>query len=394
MVIFQLVFGLVLLVSFFFLLQLLLGLKSISQNSSQSPSAKSGRGKCVVLVPAHNEQGGIDKTILSAQAQLQTGDIILVVADNCSDDTASVARTINAHCIERQNDVYVGKGYALQYGIDHIKQMDEIFETVVVMDADCLFKKDSLDLLLQASQKNNSVAQALYLMKSPNKDNTKLNINEFTWLLKNWVRPLGQKKLGMSCHLQGSGMAFPMQMLNNYSLASSNIVEDLELGLNIVKGGDEIIFVENAVVTSYFPENEEGLEIQRRRWEHGHLSIVAKMPKTMFTGLANRNFKLFFQALDAAIPPTTMWVLFLGLMFTITLVYGFIYPFTWALAYAVNLGIFIGSLVLCWFTFGHKILTTAQLKGLLPFVFKKIGVYRSFMSNREKAWVRTKRDDE
>jgi cellulose synthase/poly-beta-1,6-N-acetylglucosamine synthase-like glycosyltransferase len=394
MIVFQLVFGLVLLVSFFFSLQLLLGLKVISQNSSQSASIKSGRGKCVILVPAHNEQGGIEKTIVSAQAQLQTGDIILVVADNCSDNTASVARTNHAYCVERQNDVYVGKGYALQYGIDYIKQIDETFETVVVMDADCLFEKDSLDLLLHASQKDNSVAQALYLMKSPNKDNTKLNISEFTWLIKNWVRPVGQKKLGISCHLHGSGMAFPTQMLNNYSLASSNIVEDLELGLNIVKGGDKIIFVENAVVTSYFPENEEGLDIQRKRWEHGHLSIIAKMPKTMLSGLINRNFNLFFQALDAAIPPITMWVLFLGFMLIITFVYGFIYQFTWALAYIVNLGIFISSLILCWYTFGQKILTTAQLKGLLPFILSKIGVYRSFVFNRERTWVRTKRDDE
>jgi hypothetical protein len=81
-------------------------------------------------------------------------------------------------------------------------------------------------------------------------------------------------------------------------------------------------------------------------------------------------------------------------MLIITFVYGFIYQFTWALAYIVNLGIFISSLILCWYTFGQKILTTAQLKGLLPFILSKIGVYRSFVFNRERTWVRTKRDDE
>lgn len=394
MIIFQVMFSLVILVSIFFSLQLLLGFKSRRKSALHKVPSTTVRRKCAILIPAHNEQAGIRETILSVKAELQAGDIILVVADNCSDDTAIVSKANGAHCIERQNDMYVGKGYALQYGVDHIKQMDEGFETVVVMDADCLFEKGSLNSLLHVSQKDDCVAQALYLMKSPNKENIKLNISEFTWLIKNWVRPLGQKKLGISCHLQGSGMAFPMQVLNKYSVASSNIVEDLELGLNIVAGGDKIIFVESAVVTSYFPENQEGLDIQRKRWEHGHLSTVAKMPKTMSSGLVNGNIRLFFQALDAAIPPTIIWILFLCLMFSLTLVYGFIYQFNWAIAYLIALGVFMISLILCWFNYGQNILTASQLRGLIPFVLSKFSVYRSFVSDREKTWVRTKRDDE
>lgn len=391
MFIFWLFFLIVFLVSIFFTLQLLLGLRS---DTSKPSVAAFERKPCAILIPAHNEQAGIEKTIVSAQAQLKDGDIVLVVADNCSDSTADVSRSAGAMCIERQNKEFVGKGHALQHGIDHIKTLNGNFETVVVMDADCLFEENSLETLLQTSQTQDCVAQSLYLMKSPNKENIKLNISEFTWLIKNWVRPLGQKKLGISCHLQGSGMAFPMRILNNYSLASSSIVEDLELGLNIVKGGDKVVFVEKALVTSYFPENEEGLEIQRKRWEHGHLSIVAKMPKTMFAGLLKGNFKLFFQALDAAIPPTIMWVMFLGLVFFVTLIFGFVYNFAWALLYLASLSAFVISLMLCWIKYGQEILSTAQLKGLIPFILSKFGVYRSFVSNREKTWKRTKRDDE
>jgi len=393
MIVFSLLYFVIFLVAIFFILQLFLGLKSETTNCVDN-SDKFERGRCAILVPAHNEQAGIEKTILSAQSQLQKGDIVLVVADNCSDKTAQVSRAAGALCIERQNKELVGKGYALQYGVDHIKQMSDSFETVVVMDADCLFCEDSLSTLLETSRKENSVAQALYLMKSPNKNNIKLNISEFTWLIKNWIRPLGQKKLGISCHLQGSGMAFPMRILNTYSLASSSIVEDLELGLKVVKGGDKITFVEAAQVNSYFPENEDGLDIQRKRWEHGHLSVVANMPKTMLNALSSLNFKLFFQALDAAIPPTIMWIAFLISLWFLAIFFGFFYGFQWALVFAITIGAMGVALFLCWYIYGRSIVKLSQLKGLVPFILGKFSVYRSFVSNREKTWVRTKRDDE
>ena len=226
MILLAIIFFIVAFVSAFLSLQLFLGLRnsnSVEVNNSDNTLP------CVVLIPAHNEELGIAKTIMSARKEVKEGDLILVVADNCSDSTAAVSRDAGAICIERTNLELVGKGHALQYGIDYLTENDVEFATVVVMDADCLFGEGSLHALLNASQTKNCVAQALYLMRSPNKSNIKLNISEFTWLIKNWVRPLGQKRLGISCHLQGSGMAFPKSVLNQYSLASSSIVEDLSL---------------------------------------------------------------------------------------------------------------------------------------------------------------------
>ena len=348
----------------------------------------------MVLIPAHNEELGIAKTIMSARKEVKEGDLILVVADNCSDNTAAVSRDAGAICIERTNLELVGKGHALQYGVDYLTENDVEFATVVVMDADCLFGEGSLHTLLNASQTKNCVAQALYLMRSPNKDNIKLNISEFTWLIKNWVRPLGQKRLGISCHLQGSGMAFPKSVLNKYSLASSSIVEDLELGLHIVQGGEEVMFVPRALVTSEFPENNEGLENQRKRWEHGHLSVVKKMPSMMLQGLKQLNFRLFFQALDAAIPPTIMWIIFTILTLVVSFIAAIFDGFYWSAVIGLCISVFALAIVCAWFKYGEKILPPAQLKGMIPFVLSKFSVYRTFISNREKNWVRTKRDNE
>jgi len=391
MIILDVIFSIVAFVSAFLSMQLFLGLKSSNTSDANNFS---GMDKCVILIPAHNEELGIRKTIMSAKNEAREGDLILVVADNCSDNTATVSRGAGAMCIERTNKELVGKGHALQYGIDYLTQKDFDFKTIVVMDADCSFGEGSLQTLLNESQKRNCVAQALYLMKSPNISNIKLNVSEFTWLIKNWVRPLGQKRLGISCHLQGSGMAFPKSILDKYSLASSSIVEDLELGLHIVKGGEKVSFVSNALVTSEFPENSEGLDNQRKRWEHGHLSVVKEMPYVMLQGLKQLNFRLFFQALDAAIPPTIIWI-----MLTIfTLVASFITAifdgFYWSTIIAACICVFAVALICVWLKYGKKILPSAQLIGIVPFVLSKFSVYRTFISNREKSWVRTKRDNE
>lgn len=391
MILFEFFFLFVAIVSIFFSTQLFLGLNDSKKNSDFDASR---HGRCVVLIPAHNEQYGITKTIMSARAEIKENDLILVIADNCSDDTATVSRSAGAICIERKNDVLIGKGHALQYGINYLEQIKDAFETVVVMDADCIFGDGSLQNLVYVSQSKNCVAQALYLMKSPNKNNIKLNISEFTWLIKNWVRPLGQKKLGVSCHLQGSGMAFPRSILKRYSLASSSIVEDLELGLHIVKSGEKVTFVSHALVTSEFPENKEGLENQRKRWEHGHLSVVAKMPFVMVQGLRRLNFRLFFQALDAAIPPTIIWMIFTLFTFFAAIAFGFYEGFLWANVLGLCILIFTIGLLCVWLKYGKTILPVNQLSGILPFIVSKFSVYRTFIFNREKNWVRTRRDDE
>lgn len=391
MILLAIIFFIVAFVSAFLSLQLFLGLRnsnSVEVNNSNNTLP------CVVLIPAHNEALGIAKTIMSARKEVKESDLILVVADNCSDSTAAVSRDAGAICIERTNLELVGKGHALQYGVDYLTENDVEFATVVVMDADCLFGEGSLLALLNASQTKNCVAQALYLMRSPNKGNIKLNISEFTWLIKNWVRPLGQKRLGISCHLQGSGMAFPKSVLNKYSLASSSIVEDLELGLHIVQGGEEVTFVHHALVTSEFPENNEGLENQRKRWEHGHLSVVKKMPSMMLQGLKQLNFRLFFQALDAAIPPTIMWIIFTILTLVVSFIAAIFDGFYWSTVIGLCISVFAFAIVCVWFKYGKKILPPAQLKGMIPFVLSKFSIYRTFISNREKNWVRTKRDNE
>lgn len=82
-----------------------------------APSSSSGRPSLAVLVPAHNESVGILPTLADILAAIGPRDRLLVVADNCSDDTAEAARSAGADVIERQEDQNRGKGHALDFQI-------------------------------------------------------------------------------------------------------------------------------------------------------------------------------------------------------------------------------------------------------------------------------------
>ena len=91
--------------------------------SSRGPAInprQSFRPRVAVLVPAHNESIGLMPTIADSLRQLRSGDRLLVVADNCADDTASIALSAGAEVIERFNLDKRGKGYALDFGLQHL----------------------------------------------------------------------------------------------------------------------------------------------------------------------------------------------------------------------------------------------------------------------------------
>ncbi|MDB5681539.1 MAG: glycosyl transferase, family 2, partial [Sphingomonas bacterium] len=102
--------------------------------------------RVVVLIPAHDEGPGIAPTIDALKAVAGPDVRILVVADNCSDDTAAVARAAGAEVIERSDATARGKGYALAFGRDHISAADAP-DVVIVMDADCLLAPGSIEAL-------------------------------------------------------------------------------------------------------------------------------------------------------------------------------------------------------------------------------------------------------
>jgi glycosyltransferase involved in cell wall biosynthesis len=346
------------------------------------------RQRLTVLMPAHNESLVILQTIQSILPQLSTEDKLLVVADNCSDDTSFIAKSLGASVIERKNSIQRGKGYALDFGLQHLKKNPP--EVVLIIDADCIVSSGSVDKLARACVQFQRPIQALYLMEAQPSPNLKARVAAFAWLVKNKVRPLGSKALNMPCQLMGTGMAFLWNDIIKSNLASGHIVEDMKLGVDLTRLNKSPLFLAEALVTSVFPPSAEASNTQRARWEHGHLSVILnEAPSLLFEAFKTKNMQMLGLACDLIVPPlavlTLMCVAFFSCCFVLSIQLGLTIS-------TILLATLSCVILLAWYHFGRDIISFRQLCYAPIYALVKIPLYIKFFLNRQVEWVRSKRD--
>lgn len=350
------------------------------------------RPPLAVLIPAHNEAAVIADTLASIMPQLQAGDRLLVVADNCDDDTARIARKVGAEVIERKNVQQRGKGYALDFGVRHLESAAP--DVVIIVDADCNVEPEAIDWLTRVSHQSERPVQALYLMSTTGNAGFRQQFAEFAWRVKNWVRPLGYHRLGLPCQLMGTGMAFPWASIRDAKLANANIVEDMKLGVDLAVSGKPALFCPEARVSSTFPETATAEQSQRTRWEHGHLEVILKeFPSLFGRGVLRGDIGAMALALDLAVPPLALLVLSLSGMCAATGVVASIGGGMFPLLVAGLAMALVGVAVfLAWLGWGRAVISLPTLLSVPFYVLAKIPLYIRFWTRRQKEWVRTDRD--
>jgi cellulose synthase/poly-beta-1,6-N-acetylglucosamine synthase-like glycosyltransferase len=350
------------------------------------------RDRIAVLIPAHNEGVGLVPTLADIKDQLRPGDRLLVVADNCTDDTAEVAASAGAEVAVRSDMRRVGKGYALDWGIDRLTADPPAI--VVVVDADCRLVPGTLDRLANACALSQRPVQSLYLMTSPAGPTINHQVAEFAWRLKNWVRPLGLHAMGLPCQLMGTGMAFPWDIILSADLSSGFIVEDLKLGLELARAGHPPLFCPTAVVTSTFPTSEHGAKTQRHRWEQGHIGLIlTKSPSLLFAAARRGNKDLLALTLDLLVPPITLLALLLTAMAFVAAIAALanasLYPLVISLVSAL---LMIVTVILAWAKYGRDILQPKSLALIGQYLLRKLSLYRAVLFGRRiSRWIRTDR---
>lgn len=350
------------------------------------------RPSVAVLMPAHNEASGIAAAIDTVLPQFRQGDRLLVVADNCTDDTAAIAAARGAEVIERRDLDRRGKGYALDHGVRHLAARPP--EIVIVVDADCAVAPGSIDRLAFDCRQRRRPVQALYLMRAPPGGGLGSRMAEFAWAVRNEVRPLGWQRLGGPCQLMGTGMAFPWPLISSASLASASIVEDMQLGLELAAAGSPPCFNVSALVTSTFPTTREGSLEQRTRWEHGHLEMIATQGlPLLWKGLRRRRFALAGMALDLCVPPLAALALALLALATcsavVAMASGRILPLGLALLELVLVAAAVGA---AWRQVGRRSVTLGELLSAPGYMLAKIPIYVRLFTARQMQWIRTRRD--
>ncbi|AKG22777.1 glycosyltransferase family 2 protein [Calothrix sp. 336/3] len=346
-----------------------------------------------VLVPAHNEELVIADTLAHIIPQLKSQDRVVVIADNCSDATAEIARGTGAVVIERHDRTHQGKGYALDYGLDFLAV--EPPDIVVFIDADCIVQGGAIAMLSEWAIASNRPIQGNYFMAKPQSNpSAKDFISQFSIIIKNIVRSQGLTNLGQSSLLLGTGMAFPWQVIRSVNMASGHLVEDMKLGLDLTIAGYPTIFCPEAQVTANLPSQQQAAKSQRTRWVHGHLQAIRTyVPRLITEAITQKRFDLLVCLLDLCIPPLSLLTVIWLMVMLITLLFA-VWGMGWtAVAIATIAGCcFLTAVIIAWAKFARQELPLSRLLAIPGYLLWKIPIYLKFVIKPQSKWVRTDRN--
>ena len=381
--------GIIIIPCFVFFLECLAAFISGKQDLKLSNTS---RPKTTVLIPAHNEAEQIKEVLEVLQQQITQRDEIIVIADNCHDNTADLARSTGVTVLERKNLSDRGKGYALDYAIKQIK--DNPPEVLVILDGDCIIKADTIENITCKAILTGRPVQSTYLMEQPENPSLKDNVSMFSIKVKNKVRLLGLNRLGWHCLLTGSGMAFPWSLIDRVSLAGSKTTDDMQLTVDLALAGSTPVFCENAFVVGRLMKDKAATS-QRSRWEHGHLEmILVEVPRLFNAFIKTGNLAALGLALDISIPPLSLLVMTWIVCAIITWLPAIAVGISIVPAILVSIaGVFlIAGVLLAWIRFGRSDISLKDLMAIPFYILGKIPIYLKFIVKPQSRWLKTERD--
>lgn len=254
-----------------------------------------------VMVSARNEREVIGDLIHSIHVQNYPQELIdvFVIADNCTDDTADIARAAGARVFERQNDKEVGKGYALDYGYKRIQQYygDAGYEAYFVFDAD-----NVLDVNYFREMNNTfdsgAVASTSY-RNSKNFDSNWISAGYGVWFLRE-AKYLNQSRLTLntSCAVSGTGFFIAAPILAAAGGWKWHLLtEDIEFSTNTILEGKRISYCPTAVLYDEQPTTFRDSWNQRFRWAKGFYQVFGhyglRLAKGIFTNPKGTRFACY-----------------------------------------------------------------------------------------------------
>lgn len=241
--------------------------------------------KLAIIVPAHDEGEPITPCIASLHACDKPACelALVVVADNCSDDTAEVASRLGARVLVRNDPEKRGKGYALNFAFQRLLQ--EEFDAFIIIDADSWVAPNLLKAFVARFESGAEALQCVY--RAPDRAaSTKTRLAGIIWFAFNVVRPRARHFRGLSVGILGNGFGLSRQSLLAVPYDVGSITEDLEYFLRLLAAGIRVEFLADTTVWSELPGSEAAAESQRARWEGGRMRAIREWTPTLLRRLA------------------------------------------------------------------------------------------------------------
>ena len=305
-----LLLGTALLFNFFFLYYLLLAIAGFWPRSlPEKKEPPDSDLRFCFLIPAHNEEKVIKLTLNNLQRlsyPTEQYDIV-VVADNCSDNTVSIVRDAGVHCLERNDPANPGKGQALNWALPQLLHHGGP-DAFVIIDADSLAAPNILAVFSHYIKNGEKIIQGRYDVLNP-AASVSASFAFFSFAISQNLQYRGRSRLGWSVTLLGNGMCLTNDIIKKFGWQAFSISEDLEYQLQLLLKGIKVFFADETGVSAEMPTSFKSFHQQRSRWDIGRYRLRNQyVPMFLKRALIEQRLSFLDAVLDLTIPPYTLYV--------------------------------------------------------------------------------------
>lgn len=280
-------------------------------SGAPAPALRSARRlRFDVIVPAHDEAAVIAGVVASLLRLDWPAEAfrVLVVADNCSDDTAARARAAGAIVLQRHDPERRGKGHALHHAFE-ASLAQGWAQAVVVVDADSEVEPQLLEAFAARIEAGAKAVQGHYGVSNA-QASWRTRLLAVAMAAFHQVRSRGRERLQLSCGLRGNGWCVTHRLLRHVPYQAYSLAEDIEYGIELGLAGCRVHYADEARVAATMVAGEAASRSQRRRWEDGRRQLLrARLVPLLKAGVQREGAVCRDLALDLLVPPLSYAVL-------------------------------------------------------------------------------------
>ena len=303
-------------VTIFWLYQLLVSLCSLIKLKDKPLKVKRDH-RFMAIIPAHNEEAVVGNLIESLKNQTYNKDLydIYVIADNCTDNTAKIAKKAGAIVYERFDETKKTKGYALNWFLQQKIAEDAPYDAFFVFDADNIVDKNFIKNMNKKLCQGEDVVQGYRDIKNPSDNWITAGYAIFYWQMHRFYH-LARYNLGLSPLLNGTGFMVRFDVIKPQGWDTETLTEDIEFSLKRIIKGKKLGWATDAIVYDEQPTGFRQSWSQRSRWTVGHIQCIQKYTKDLVIAAKENKKMINFDGLLYIVGSIPMFIITMLLLFS------------------------------------------------------------------------------
>ena len=306
--------ALIWIVTIYWLYQFIISLCSFVK-IKEKPLKEDKQHRFMTIIPAHNEEKVVVNLIESLKKLDYPKDLydIYVIADNCTDKTAEVAKKAGAIVYERFDEAHKTKGHALQWFLAQKIEEDAPYDAFCIFDADNIVDENFLKVMNKKLCQGEEVVQGYKDIKNPSDSWVSAGYAIFYWTRHRFYQ-LARYNIGLSPLMNGTGFMVKFDVIKPQGWNTKTLTEDIEFSLKRIIEGKKLGWARDAIVYDEQPVGFKQSWTQRSRWTVGHMQCLKEYTKPLAEAVVKNKTVMNFDGLLYMLGTTPMLILTLVLV--------------------------------------------------------------------------------